>query len=191
MTSNTYTTILQVAKRLFAHQGYTATSIRQIAAESGIGKATIYHHFPNKQAIVLALLEQNTVQRQQVLETFEAESDPRRRIEIATQANLRFLYESADILQIVRREVPGGRDKLQNEYAAFFRQYTTLIIEALQQGIQEGIFRRVDPPEVARVLITMIQGAFAMTHITGDRIQPPEKTAAALLDIFFHGIQKT
>jgi AcrR family transcriptional regulator len=60
MSSDTRNTILQVANRLFVRQGYTATSTRQIAEEAGIGKATIYHHFPDKQAIVLALLENHT-----------------------------------------------------------------------------------------------------------------------------------
>ncbi|NMC78544.1 MAG: helix-turn-helix transcriptional regulator, partial [Chloroflexi bacterium] len=57
-TSETYSRIMQIARRLFVQQGYTATSMRQVAGEAGIGKATIYHHFPDKQAVVMALLQE-------------------------------------------------------------------------------------------------------------------------------------
>ncbi len=190
MPSDTREIILQVANRLFVRQGYTATSTRQIAAEARIGKATIYHHFPDKQAIVLALLDQNTGRTRQVLEAVKTETDPRRRIETAVEASLRFFYESADILQIVRREVPGGRTQLQSEYTAFFQEHTTLLTEALQQGIEQGVFRPVDPTEASRVLLAMIQGAFALAYLSGERLQPPEKATASLLDIFFRGIEK-
>ena len=60
MTTDTREKILQVASKLIVRQGYTATSISQIAAETGIGKATVYHHFPDKEAIVYALLDRSS-----------------------------------------------------------------------------------------------------------------------------------
>ena len=50
--------ILDAADRLFRSQGYTATSMRQIAAEAGFGRAVsgLYNHYPNKEAIFAALL---------------------------------------------------------------------------------------------------------------------------------------
>ena len=42
--------ILSAAYSLFLEQGFSATSMRQVAEAAGIGKATIYHHFHNKQA---------------------------------------------------------------------------------------------------------------------------------------------
>ena len=48
----------QVALRLFTEQGYEATSLRQIAAELGINKASLYYYFDGKEAIVQSLLDQ-------------------------------------------------------------------------------------------------------------------------------------
>lgn len=189
MSTDTRSAILQAASRLFARQGYAATSIRQIAEEAGIGKATIYHHFPDKQAVVLELLGRNTEKTRQMLETVKAETDPRHRIATAIEASLRFFSESGDILQIVRREVPGGRAHLQSEYVTFARTYTALLAEALQQGIEQGLFRPIDPAEGVRVLMAMIQGTFALAYLGGEKLPPPEKSAASLLDIFFRGIE--
>ncbi len=190
MASNTYDTILQVANRLFVRQGYTATSIRQIAEEVGIGKATVYHHFADKEAIVLALLKKNLDERQMMLEDVKAESDPRRCIEAAVTASLRFLFETMEIIQIVRREVPSGRAQMLSRYMTFLQEFKALMADALQQGRRQGVFRAVDPAEASHVLLTMIQGTFAVAHTSGERPRSPEQAAASLLDIFFRGIDK-
>ncbi len=44
----------RVALSLFISQGYEATSLRQIADELGIKKASLYYHFANKEEIVTA-----------------------------------------------------------------------------------------------------------------------------------------
>ena len=188
-TSETYDKILQTARRLFVQQGYTATSMRQVAETAGIGKATIYHHFPDKQAIVLALLKKNTTNMDETLQLVRAETDPRRRIQVATQTSVRFLFEAADIMQIVRREVPGGREQLQAGYMAFFQEYMALLADAIRRGAEQGIFRPVDPSAAARVLMTMIQGTFAMAYLGSERAQSSEQAAAALLDVYFLGIE--
>lgn len=190
MTSDTYNGILKVAARLFSRQGYTATSIRQIAQEAGIGKATIYHHFPDKKAIILALLQQNTSHPQEVLTAAQIEPDPCRRIQIVVEERLHFIFESVDLFQIVRREVPGGRDYVQSTYLAFLKEYTQFLSEAIQQGIDEGIFRPVDPGRAAQVLIIMVHGTVGQLHLSGEQIRPVGQVAAMLLDIFFDGIRK-
>jgi AcrR family transcriptional regulator len=188
MTSDTYEKILSTARRLFVKQGFTATSIRQVAESAGIGKATIYHHFPDKRAIVMALLQRNITRMQDALQLVRAENDPRQRIQVAAKTSIGFLFESADILQIARREIPGGRDQMQGGYNKFFEEYMALLIDAIQRGIEQGIFRAVDPVNAARALMTMIQGTFAMAYLMNERSQTPEQAAAALLDIYFQGL---
>ena len=188
LTKNTYTNILQAARRLFIRKGYTATSMREIADEAGIGKATIYHHFQDKEAIFKTLIEANVEKMHQSYALIQAEGEPRRRIEVAAQVTLQFLYESADLLQIGRREVPGSREDLLSNFVIFFSKYSALLEEAFQKGIEEKIFRSVDPKETALVFMNLIQGNFALYYLVGKRPDTPEKAAARLLDIFFNGI---
>jgi AcrR family transcriptional regulator len=47
----------RVALALFTAQGYEATSLREIANALGINKASLYYHFPNKEAILRSLFE--------------------------------------------------------------------------------------------------------------------------------------
>jgi TetR/AcrR family transcriptional regulator, cholesterol catabolism regulator len=44
--------VIDEALTLFQEQGYRATSIRQVAEAAGLAKATVYHHYPTKAAIL-------------------------------------------------------------------------------------------------------------------------------------------
>ena len=49
--------LLKVASRHFYHQGYTATSVKEIVEECGTTAPALYHHFGSKQALAVAYLE--------------------------------------------------------------------------------------------------------------------------------------
>lgn len=49
--------IMKAAMSLFGKRGFTATSIDEIAAEAGLAKGAVYHHFANKQALFEEVLK--------------------------------------------------------------------------------------------------------------------------------------
>ena len=50
--------ILQHAIDVFGRLGFHAASMREIAKECGLSQAGLLHHFPNKEALLLALVEE-------------------------------------------------------------------------------------------------------------------------------------
>lgn len=48
--------LFQTAARLFYQYGYRATGVDTIASESGIGKMTLYRHYPSKDDLIVAFL---------------------------------------------------------------------------------------------------------------------------------------
>ena len=49
--------VVAAARTLFAAQGFAETSIEQILAAAGVTRGALYHHFPGKAAIFLAVFE--------------------------------------------------------------------------------------------------------------------------------------
>jgi len=49
--------VLNAALGLFSRQGYRATSMRQVAARSGLSVGNLYHHFGNKETIFQRLID--------------------------------------------------------------------------------------------------------------------------------------
>ena len=51
--------LFETAARLFYQYGYRATGVDTIAAESGVGKMTLYRHYPSKDDLIVAFLKQS------------------------------------------------------------------------------------------------------------------------------------
>lgn len=56
--------IIETASRLFAQQGYAATSVEQVVAACGVGKDTVYRRFPSKLALFGGVVEHARIQTQ-------------------------------------------------------------------------------------------------------------------------------
>lgn len=62
--------LIDSAKRLALANGLAAASVEAVAADAGVTKGGLFHHFPNKQALVDAVF-------QHLLEEFEADLEAR------------------------------------------------------------------------------------------------------------------
>lgn len=66
--------ILDITERLLAERGYDALTTNAVAAEAGISVGALYHFFPNKVAILEALVARYYVQLLEVLEHVHADT---------------------------------------------------------------------------------------------------------------------
>ena len=56
-TKNTQARILQAAERLFAENGFDATSVDSIARAANVNKAMVYYYFKNKDDLLISLVD--------------------------------------------------------------------------------------------------------------------------------------
>jgi len=50
--------VLDAALQLFSHQGFRATTVREISEAAGVSTGNVYHHFPDKESIFRSLLNE-------------------------------------------------------------------------------------------------------------------------------------
>jgi len=87
--------VVGAARRLFAAQGFEATSIDDIAARAGVAKGAVYHHFPSKEAVFAQVLDavQGELAALPVPAASRRLSDP---LERTADAVLRYLYAASE-----------------------------------------------------------------------------------------------
>jgi len=66
--------LFQTAARLFYQQGYRAVGVDTIAAESGVGKMTLYRHYPSKDDLIVAFLRDSNEEFWEYFELSTAEA---------------------------------------------------------------------------------------------------------------------
>ncbi|WP_199547649.1 TetR/AcrR family transcriptional regulator [Streptomyces sp. N35] len=67
--------VLDTATRLFYAEGVHSVGIDRIIAEAGVAKATFYHHFPAKDSLVKAYIEEQTRQQRAAVEELSSTAD--------------------------------------------------------------------------------------------------------------------
>jgi TetR/AcrR family transcriptional regulator, cholesterol catabolism regulator len=94
--------IIEVAEMLFSKHGFEAASMRDIAAAANMQPASMYYHFPSKDAILWAVWEKGGLELEGlVLEALKDKTDPWERLEVASAAHVRGLLGRANAFQVL------------------------------------------------------------------------------------------
>lgn len=108
--------ILDAAAVVFARRGYHLARTREIAAEAGVAEGTIYNYFANKRDLLLAIIQQVTVESvPDILTQIDAYQDARSWFKAALRDRLAMLSRNRDLIIAVLPEMITDRE-LQQEY---------------------------------------------------------------------------
>jgi len=170
--------LLAAAGRRFVAVGIRKTTMEDIAREARAGKATLYRHFRNKDAVIDDLLEREGERFSRALEDGAAGHDTASgRIEGAFLAGVRF-FVAHPILTKGRDEEPGILlPRITAGGGPLVRRGLALFTELIAEGVASGELRRVDPAAAAEVVVRLILSYFAFPpmHL---RVDDPVEAAA-------------
>ena len=172
--------ILQTAERLMIEQGYNATSLDQVIAESSSSKGAFFHHFGSKSDLGLQLVERYAANDLVYLDAgltavagIDAPVD--RLLEF-----VRFYEDRADDLMseqsgclyatvLAERELTGSEvnDLVAAATLAWRRAVAELVAAALEAR-GGGVAEDVDPDVVADHLYTTFEGGFILCRTFDD-----------------------
>jgi len=99
--------IRRAARELFATQGFTNTTINQIAEAAGVSPATVYAVYESKAGIVVAMLEdlEESVGLGSYIQQMLAEENPRTQLRLFIRSHCLLFTEGADILRAAMRAI--------------------------------------------------------------------------------------
>ncbi|BCB82404.1 hypothetical protein GCM10022251_48220 [Phytohabitans flavus] len=107
VADDTKARIRAVAMELFTAQGYEQTSLREIADQVGMTKASLYYHYPSKQALLLALIEPLVDDWRREVEAAEQEPYNPASVRITLGRILDTMIRHRDACAIVMRDTPA------------------------------------------------------------------------------------
>jgi AcrR family transcriptional regulator len=180
--------LIDKAAELFATRGYARTTMNDIAEELQLKRSSLYHYFRNKEEILDALIEEQTVAPTQMLRGLIADgalSSPEKIRRAFTQSILRKLSESARfrVLDQIEFEMPEHQ---ATQHKRMKREVLELWSQLISDGVAAGHLRDVD----------CRMAAFAVLGITNwtawwyspDGKLTPEQIAEAMTDIGLFGL---
>lgn len=187
--------LLCSAQRLFAERGYASVSIQQIALDAGLCKATVFHHFPNKDSLYLEVVRTACLDIQSLLYEANKGGKPLDALRTFAAAHLEHIFEHAELTRLISRELINGdqdhaRAMAEQVFGEHFSRLTTLIRACQQSG---EIRPDIAPAEAAVAIVGMnmhlFQGWPVIRHLPGAGITDVHATGRHLFDMLVEGMR--
>lgn len=152
--------ILEGAIRRFSHFSIQKTTMNEIAEDLSMSKPNLYYYFPDKPSLVLAVAEKVTREYlDAVREEFRAHAEVEAgllnliRIRNSFFRNYYMLHISEGNTEAMLKDPQVGALMKKVKETEF-----GLISDRIRKGIEEGIFRAVDPENTAVLFVDMLVG---------------------------------
>lgn len=160
--------IIEAAVRVFARKGYRKATMPAIAREAGLSVGGMYWYFKSKEEMVRTIMEQCFQNDAQALQALVDSGVPvRERIQTFMARYIQNFTESAWINPIMIEfyaEAP-----YDSEVRAFVEhylgRYRQALVAIIQQGIDLGEIRPVDPVDAANAFIGLEEGLVLLLHV--------------------------
>ena len=164
--------ILAVATELFARRGFRGTTTRQIAEQAQVNEAILFRHFPQKEDLYWAVIEEKCRKapvRELLTEQLASEENEQK---VLTGVAMALLEQNAADTTLARLLLFSALEKHELS-TRFVQMYVTgfndLLAEYIRRRIRAGAFRRVDPVLAARGFLGMVLHHFLVQEVLGER----------------------
>ena len=187
--------ILDAALDEFSARGFDAARMEDIAKRAGLSKAGLYLYFDGKEALLDALITREVApiaERVRMLATAGA-ADPAATLRLIALTAVGKLAE-ARVFQVPRLVI-----SISNRFPELAARYRARVVEiALTSaeslvcaGIEQGVFRAVEPRGFVRAFIGPLFFEAMWMHVLGGEsaFAAPEKLVAQHLDILLNGVR--
>ncbi|HEV7978676.1 TetR/AcrR family transcriptional regulator [Amycolatopsis sp.] len=164
--------VFDVLRNQLYERGFDAITLASVAAEAKLGRTAMYNHFPDKESLLVAFVEDEATRYvRQLSEAVGAVKDPIEKLATFVRLQLRVLAEY---------HVPPGAALASTLAPAAYRRITAHadpITDKLREILTEGMNAGRLPAEDPDVLIPMITSALANRQLVD---VPPEQLEHAV-----------
>jgi AcrR family transcriptional regulator len=155
-----FSRILDAALQAFSEHGYHGTTTRDLAKRSGLSVPGVYHYYPSKQDILLALMneiiDELLTRSRQALDG--APPEPAAQFDALVESLLRFhMYRRAGAM-VSTGELRSLEPDNRKQYVAKRDEQQRMLDQVILAGVRDGVFATPYPKDASRAIASMCVG---------------------------------
>jgi TetR/AcrR family transcriptional regulator len=201
MALSTQQRILNAARKVFIERGKGGARVDAIARKARVNKALIYYYYSSKDQLYYHVLKHTfSGILARISGALSQEQSPEERILKMVDAYHGFLMENRTLPALILREMADGAPVLKKVasemLSADFQNLPLAFDETLREGYRHGIWENIDPRHALISLLGMLIFPFIAAPLLETALGIDQRSSVwqerpqAVLDIFFHGIEK-
>ena len=186
--------LITTALELFASQGFEGTTTREIAQRCGVTEAIIFRHFPTKESLYWAVIEEQCNIRgsgPRLRRVLAADVDELTRFTRIAEDILRRNSEDSKFFRLLLFSALENHELSDHFFQTRVSERFETLADYIRSGIRKGVFRNVDPLVAARAFFGMVVYHFLIQDIFGgkrSRDFDVQEISRALAEIWLAGV---
>lgn len=178
--------ILAHAARLFALRGYTATSMNQVAEACGLSKATLYHYYEDKYALLLSISESHVTRLEAIVVLVLAKDlPPERQMRELIRSLVEEYADAQDAHRVLTEDVrflqPDDRQRVLGKEREVVNGFAK-VVAALRPDLKEVAMSK----PLTMLLFGMVNWLFTWMRPDGEFTY--DDMAPVVADLFLGGL---
>lgn len=164
--------VLRASLKLFACQGFEATTTAQIAQEAGVSTGSVYKQFPNKDALLTAVLAPlfHGVLDKTIEEFVEMGLSPETLtleafVTLFVADRLRFISDNLEMMELVTEQMLTNPDFLNRIQQFLGKQLDDFVIPQIDELMTRGEMLNIPHDVVLQLILGTIHGYFGKVHM--------------------------
>ena len=153
--------LTRAAYKVVGQKGYYDFTIRDIAREAGLSTGLVHYYFKNKEDLLLNLLKEINKNMLVILNrSISTVADPREKLNIFMKQAFDLVENEKDYFYIVIDfwTQVNKNDRMKRANIKLFKSYRDEVTKILKEGVEQGIFVKMDVEFTSAVIISIIQG---------------------------------
>jgi AcrR family transcriptional regulator len=153
--------ILAAARQLFREQPWDRVTIAEVAIQAGIGKGTVYKHFPSKEALYAQLVVDISRQNLAELRALRATQAPQQAMrQVIRQAFEQMLADPVQAQLCQHCDRPAFQERLEAPYREQFQQLERDYIDFFNQLLDDTLGGHARSPADCQCLLWGVEACF-------------------------------
>jgi len=185
--------LLDVAEREFQSRGYHSTSMHDIMRVAGATGGAVYHHFPSKKALGLAVIRERVAKAVEETWVYPVKSarTARRGILAVFEQLIAELDRNETVLGCplnnLALELALADPEFQIAVQAIFENWRISIAQKLRSDQTRGSLKDVEPETFATFIVATLSGAMALAK--ANQNAGPLRACARHLALIIHPLR--
>lgn len=188
--------IIEAAQKRFGMHGIEKTSMKEIADDLKLSKASLYYYFPDKESLYKSVIEKEQNEFiKSITEKVQNINEPDKLLREYVNARLSYFHALLNLSRLRLEAYSDLRPILRETIISFREKEKEIVEKILINGIKKGIFYIENPDKTASLFLDLLKGLRVSVvnlkktlFIEPDEYQILLKNTIDFTDIFIKGI---
>jgi AcrR family transcriptional regulator len=151
--------IIEVAQQRFGLYGIEKTSMREIAEDLNLSKASLYYYFPDKESLYKAVVEKEQAEfLGRIMERITSIKEADLLLREYSNARLSYFRTLLNLSRLRLKVFTDLKPVLKDTMFAFREKEKEIIVRIIEKGIDDGMFFYDDSARAASLYLDLMKG---------------------------------